>query len=320
MKKILALLLTLTLTLTFFVSCSLFEKDDVKIKIGVMNGPTGMGIAKVINDYGMDSEKYEFKIFSSPEIATAAFLNGEIDFACVPTNVAANLANKKSDFLSVAAINTLGSLYVIAREGVEINSVADLNGKTIYYGVKTSTTEPILNHIFSQNSVNVSYNIEADHDAVVAKMVKGEIDIAVLPEPKATVAILNAKQNGKNYSVKLNVSNEWDKISSTELPMGCVIVRNEFLNKHKKATTSFLDEYKSSIEYIGNLENKKEAASMIVNAGILPKVPVAESALVNLNGAIVYMDSQDMKDALMGFYDAIGVAKPNDSFYYMNSK
>ena len=320
MKKIIALILTLTLALTVFVSCSLYKPDDVKIKIGVMNGPTGMGIAKLINDCGMDSDKYEFKIFSSPEIATAAFLNGEIDFACVPTNVAANLANKKADFLSVAAINTLGSLYVIAKNGVEIISVADLNGKNIYYGVKTSTTEPILNHIFAKNNISVNYNVEIDHDAVVAKMVKGEIDIAVLPEPKATVAILNAKQQGQAYSVKLNVSEEWDKISSTELPMGCIIVRNEFIKDHERATAEFLKEYKASIEYIGKSENKDSSANMIVNASILPKVPVAQSALTNLDGAIVYIDGEKMKNALVAFYDAIGVKRPADSFYYIASK
>ena len=130
--------------------------DNAKIKIGVMNGPTGMGLAKLVNDYGMSSEKYEFTIFSSPENATAALANGDIDVACVPTNLAANLANKKSDYISVGAINCLGSLYVVAKDGVEINSIADLKDKTIYYGVKTSTTEPILKYILNKNDLEAN--------------------------------------------------------------------------------------------------------------------------------------------------------------------
>ena len=162
----------------------------------------------------------------------------------------------------------------------------------------------------------VNVYVEKDHDVVSAKMATGEIEIAVLPEPKATAAILNAKKEGQNYSIKLNLSTEWDKVSSTVLPMGCIIARNDFLDAHEGAAVEFLREYKESIEFIANKDNKTDAANMIVNAGILPKLPIAQSALNNLDGSIVYMDSNDMKNALVGFYDAIGIAKPDDSFYY----
>ena len=162
----------------------------------------------------------------------------------------------------------------------------------------------------------VNVYVEKDHDTVSAKMATGEIEIAVLPEPKATAAILAARNAGQNYSIKLNLSTEWDKVSSTSLTMGCIIVRNEFLTAHEGAAVEFLKEYKNSIEFIGNKDNKTEAANMIVSAGILPKLPIAQSALTNLDGSIVYMDSENMKNALVGFYDAIGISRPDDSFYY----
>ncbi len=169
---------------------------------------------------------------------------------------------------------------------------------------------------------DVNVYVLADHDAVVAKIVKGEIDVAVLPEPKASAAIISAKNANQNYSIALNLSEEWDKISSTELPMGCIVAKNDFLNLHEGAAVEFLKEYKASIEYIGNPENKESAAGMIVNAGILPKLPIAKSSLENLYGSIVYKDSSDMKDTLIGFYNAIGIDNPGDDFYYTpdNSK
>ena len=158
---------------------------------------------------------------------------------------------------------------------------------------------------------------EADHDAVVAKMLTGEIEVAVLPEPKATVAILNAKQKGYKYSVKLNLSNEWSAVSQNELAMGCIAVRNNFLSSYEASLVDFLAEYKASIEYIGNAQNAEASAQMIVDAGVLPKLPVAKSALGNLYGAIVYQDGEEMKATLKDFYSAISIAQPSDSFYYI---
>ena len=45
---------------------------------------------------------------------------------------------------------------------------------------------------------------------------------------------------------------------------------------------------------------------------------LANSALTNLYGSIVYIDGAEMKIALEGFYTAIGYALPADSFYYGN--
>ena len=321
MKKLIALLLLISSLVFVFASCDNGDDDGapdelVKINVGVMNGPTGMGMAQLINDNGMESEKYSFSTFSSPQDATAGLQNGELDMLCVPTNLAANLANKSSDFVTVASINCLGSLYVLTKEGIQINNIADLAGKTIYYGDVTSTTGPIIKYILQQNNITANLVVEDTMDILSAKITNGEVDIAILPEPKATAAILSAKQNSNKYNISLNLSTEWDKVSDTPLTMGCIIVRNDFLKNNKASVDAFLAEYKSSIEYIGNRENHEVAAQLIVDAGILPKLPVAKSALTNLYGSIVYIDGAEMKAALKGFYAAINITSPSDSFYY----
>lgn len=157
---------------------------------------------------------------------------------------------------------------------------------------------------------------EADHDVVVAHIAGGEIDIAILPEPKATVAINTAKAQGYNYSIKLNLSEEWNKISDEPLAMGCIVANKAFTQGNEKLIRDFLYEYKNSIEFIGNAENKAEAAQMIVDAKILPKLPIATSALNNLYGSIVYSDGEEMEQTLKAFYQAIGITSPDDTFYY----
>ena len=177
------------------------------------------------------------------------------------------------------------------------------------------------NNTETPGSDSVLLTSVVDHDYVKSLMETGKIDIAILPEPKATAAINSAKKNGFEYSIKLNLSTEWDNISDSPLSMGCIAVNNSFLSANESEVLAFLAEYKSSIEYIGSQANLDSSSQMIVSSGVIPALPVAKSALNNLYGSIVYQDGEEMKSTLLGFYDAIGNAKPeNDSFYYIPSK
>ena len=316
MKKIIALLLSVMFVLLCFTACKPTDEDYEKINIGVMSGPTGMGMAKLMSDYKEENDKYAFKVFSAPTDATAELASGTLDMLCVPTNLAANLSNKQPGYITVASINCLGSLYVLAKSGVAVSNISDLEGKTIHYGAPTSTTGPILRYILNNNNITANIVEEPSMDIVQAKMVNGEADIVVLPEPKATLAKISSAQNNNNYSVCLNLSTEWSNISDTPLAMGCIVVRNEFLSKNKASVDNFLEEYKASIEYIANTSNQDAAAQMIVDAGVLPKFAVAKSALSNLYGSIVYVDGEEMKQTLKSFYTAINLKQPEDSFYY----
>lgn len=322
MKKTVAFILTIVLALSALVSCNPNKTDEIqKINVGYLAGPTGMGMAKLISDTPEDSEKYAFTAYTDPNLATPDLLNGTIDMACLPTNAAANLYNKGKD-ISVIAVNTLGSLFVIADKTVSIESISDLADKTIYASVPGSTTEPILKHILAENNVEAEIKVDsASHDDLVAKVKtsNGEA-IAILPEPKVSATLMQAS----NYEVKLNISEEWSKISDQPLAMGCIVVRNDFLKNNKNAVDAFLKDYKASVDYIAAKENRENAAQIIFKVGILPKLPIATSALNNLDGAIVLITGDDMTQVLKKFYTvllssspaSVGNKQPADAFYY----
>ena len=315
MKKIIASLLFIALLAVTLTSCFTPAGDETeKINIGVMSGPTGMGMAKLMNDNKDNTEKYEFRIYNDPNSATADLANGTVDMLCLPTNLATNLSIKQEDYISTIAINCLGSLYLLSDGTNEIEDIGDLEGKTIYTSVKTSTTGPILRYILEEAGVNatVEDSVYADHDSLVAAIKNGDVDLAVLPEPKASAALM---QNA-DYSIALNLSTEWELVSTEPLTMGCIVVRNDFLATNKATVDKFLSEYKASVEFISNEANHTVAANMIVDNGIIPKLPIAKSALTNLYGSIVYIDGEDMQAALESFYNAIGNNQPSDEFYY----
>ena len=94
MKKSISLLFVFVIALSLLTSCFPSAADDTVIRIGVMSGPTGMGMAKLMHDNPEGSEKYEFSIYSAPTNATADLIGGTLDMLCLPTNTAATLKNK----------------------------------------------------------------------------------------------------------------------------------------------------------------------------------------------------------------------------------
>lgn len=300
MKQMITLMMTLLLLVSF--ACA------EPLRIGVMSGPTGMGMAQLMST---QPEDYTFEIYAAPTDATADLASGTLDLLCLPTNTAASLSNAKADYITVMAVNCLGTLYLVTDAQTRIASLSDLEGMTIWAGVPTSTTGAILQELFRVGGVSAQVEWEADHDAVVARLLRGEIHAAVLPEPKVTVALSKAE----GWQVALNLSALWDATHTTRLPMGCIVARNDTLRAREADVASFMKDYSASIAFIADAAHRAEAADMIAAAGILPAAGVAKKALANLDGSIVYEDGEQMKADLQAFYEIIGLKQPADAFY-----
>ena len=334
MKKIIALLLIITVFTLSFASCQILDlfkedKDTNVIKIAYMNGPTGMGIAKLIHDNGgVDgNEKYQFIKYDDASLATADLAAGKIDLACLPTNTAATLYNKTGK-VSVLAINCLNSLHIMTKTGIEINSLSDLEGKTIYT-IQNGTPAAILKHLLAESGVNATVETSIDGKLIAAPtdlaplLITGKLDIALVPEPVATAAPLKIASQDKDYTYKVAISltDAWSEISDSPVAMGCVVANTNFVSNNEEQLNSFLSEYEASINYIADVANRDVAAQYIVDAGVLDAVPAAKKSLANLGSAISYVDGNEMKTILQDFYTAIGVnliggKLPDDKFYY----
>ena len=304
--------------------------ENVKIRVGYMAGPTGMGMAKLISDNGGLnglSDKYSFTKYTDTTLAKTDLAAGKIDIICLPTNEAAAYNLKVDNDARVLAINCLNSLYFI--EGLDIFgsreiTLADLEGKTIYT-CKNGTPRMVLEYIIKELGldIDVSYSVNGKEILTPADLaslaIAGKIPNAVLPEPLVTSVVLNTKNKevlSQIFEVKIDLTTEWEKISDTPIAMGCVIANGDFAKKNSHIIDLFLEEYKASIDYIGNAENIDSAANYVVETGVMAAAPAAKKALLNLGNSICYIDGNDMKETLVAFYNALGIALPDDSFYY----
>lgn len=316
MKRIVAMITAAVMlfSLAAFAACSK-KQDDTEIRIAALKGPTGMGMVKLADKQNYPN--YTVSIEALPDALNPRIISGEVDVAAVPVNLASVLYNKLDGDISVLAVSTLGVLYVV-EAGSEVNSVADLAGKTVYATGQGATPEYILNYLLDKNGVagSVEVNYVGEHAALATMLADGSAEIGMLPEPNVTSTLAG----NDNLRIALNLTEEWNKVCSTELVQGVVIARKSFVNEHPEAIEQFLREYEKSSAFVN--ENIDEAAKLIVDAGILGNVEIAKKAIPNCN--ISFSKGEAMHKAVEGMLavlfeanpKSIGGKLPDKDFYY----
>ncbi|MBO5416408.1 MAG: ABC transporter substrate-binding protein [Clostridia bacterium] len=321
-KKILLVVLALTLVILPLASCAKDKPDsELEMKIYLLNGTTALGASKLICDAKNDALDMNYKIetFASADAITGAIVSGECAIAALPTNAAANLYKKSEGKIQLLAINTLGVLYLLSN-GVEVTDFNSLKGKTIYLPGAGSNPEFITAALINANGLEGEVKLDTttynSPDALSAAVTAGLVSLAVLPEPKVTVVT----SGNADVKVAMDFTDEWEKLyGENTMAQGCLVVNSEFAKEHPVEVSKFLDDYKASVEFIS--EATDDSINAIVDAGILPKAPIAKKALPNCN--ICFIEGKDMKDAISVFYEKLHqsnnksiAAIPDDGFYY----
>ena len=292
--------------------------------VAALKGPTAMGMVKMMSDdAASDAPVYGFNIFASADEITPKLVQGELDLAAVPANLASVLYNNTEGQVQVLAINTLGVLYIV-ENGDSIQSVADLKGKTIYASGKGSTPEYALRYLLSGNGIDpdadVTIQWKSEHSECVAALAADPAGIAMLPQPFVTTA----QSQNENLRVALDMTQEWDALakengSDAALLTGVVVARKAFVEENPETVEQFLSDYEASVAYTE--EDLEGAAKLIGEYDIVPEA-VAQKALPACN--ITLIRGEEMKAKLSAYLQtlmdqnpkAIGGAMPGDDFYY----
>lgn len=299
-------------------------KDSGSLKVGSLKGPTSMGLVRLMEktENGQSQGSYEFTMVTAADELLGKVVNGDLDVALVPANMASILYNKTNHDVTVININTLGVLYGISSDD-SIKSMADLKGKTIYLPGKGTTPDYALRHVLAANGLSeddVTLEYKSEPAEVAAILKEKPDEVGLLPQPFVTAAMA---QNDSLHMV-LDLTKEWNAVSKDDestLVTGVTICRNDVLADHKDAIDTFLSEQKESAAYAN--ENGKETALLVAKAGIIEKAPIAEKALPYCS--ITYLDGNEMKSLLGGYlkvlYDmdpqTVGGTLPDEQFYYI---
>jgi len=295
--------------------------EKTTIRIAGLKGPTSMGMVKLMEDAANDnaSGNYVFSLFGSADEVTPKLIQGELDMAAIPANLAAVLYNNTDGAIRVLAVNTLGVLDIVEK-GNTVQNIADLKGKMIYATGKGSTPEYTLRHILSENGIDpdndVTLEFKSEPTEVVSLLTAEENAVAMLPQPYVTAAL--GKVEGLRIAIDLNEA--WNSLNSeSKLITGVMVARTDFIEQNNAAVDAFLKEYEDSINWVN--ANNADAAALIEKFDIA-KAAVAQKALPYCN--ITFLAGKEMTAPLYGYLNvlhdqnpkAVGGKLPGENFCY----
>lgn len=296
--------------------------EKTVVRLAGMKGPTSIGLVGLLeNDAnGTSCNDYEFTLAGAADEITPLLIQGKLDIAAVPANLASVLYNKTEGKVKLLAINNLGVLYIVAK-GESVDSVADLKGKTIYATGKGTTPEYTLRNVLIKNNIDpdkdVTIEFKAEATEVVAAISKAENAIAMLPQPYVTVACNKVE----GLSVVLDLNEEWGKVSDGSIVTGVIVVRDEFAKANPEAIKKFLEEYQASVKSVN--DDAAASAKLVVKHGIFDNEGVIAKAIPACN--IKYIAGSDLKNPVSNYLavlfeqnpQSVGGKLPGDDFYYV---
>lgn len=290
------------------------EKIETDIRIGSLKGPTTIGLANLI-DEGKD--EYITEIFPLAEEIVIRLNKKELDLAVIPANLASTLYNKTEGEIQVLGTNNLGVLHII-ENGNNIESLEDLNGKTIWSVGKGTTPDAILNHIKDEMDLdlNIEYKSEASE---VGKLLATESDIvACLPEPFVSVL----EKGNEDIKRVIDVNEEWKSMNDGDpIVIGVLVGRKEFIMENEESVAIFLEDYEKSIDYAKENDEQKEDVLRISEE--LDIIPGGLGVEVIDNCNLYFSEGEEMEELIENYLEIledfnpeiIGGKEPEDDFY-----
>ncbi|GCE77942.1 ABC transporter substrate-binding protein [Cellulomonas biazotea] len=299
--------------------------ERTTVRVASLKGPTTMGLVGLMDDAARGTARHDYQVtvYGTPDEVLPKVLQGDVDVAMVPANLAAVLHAKTvgtAGEVQVAAVNTLGVLHVV-EVGDTVRTLADLRGRTVYSTGKGASPQFVLEHLLTTygldpaTDLTVTYVSEATE--VAARLAAEPGAVAVLPQPYVTV--VTAQVPGARAAIDL--TDAWaDVTPDAPLVTGVVVVRSQFATEHPAAFDEFLDDYAASTRFTN--EHPDEAGVLIAAAGIVPAAAVATAAIPGSH--ITYLDGPQMRAALDGYLGvlfaadpaSVGGALPGDDLYH----
>lgn len=323
-KNILPALFIICVLIISAAGCKLPDMNPAQIHIGCMKGPTAIGMVQLItsSDEGYSINDYYPTIAGTADEISSSLINGTLDIAAVPCNLASILYNKTDGEIVTAAINTLGVLYIV-ENGNEVQAVSDLKGKTIYSTGQGTTPEYTLRYLLESAGLNpdtdVTITFKSEAPEVVAMLSQNPDAVAMLPQPYVTAAT----ESNPDWRIALDVTAEWEALNDSTVVTGVIVARRDFIEKNENAFQDFLAEYKASATYAN--EYTSQTAQLLERYDIFPSA-IAVKAIPYCN--VTCITGEEMQEKILAYLeilyeqnpDAIGGKLPEEGMFYLEAE
>ncbi|MCI7207739.1 MAG: ABC transporter substrate-binding protein, partial [Clostridium sp.] len=266
------------------------------------------------------SYKTSYTIESNDKKLVESLNKKQVDIALVPTDMAAKVYNKNSNYQICASIGQ-GSYYLVTSDPEVIGFNSTLINKEIAIAGESSMTDNIVKAILKKNNIDETL-VKFKYTNTVPELVKtltlGEIYIGIVPETSLTSLLY--KHSGLKILASTNDAYENTFDISEGYPQFSVIVRKDFAKNNKEYVNKFLSKVKESIEFVNN--NPLQAGAYGEELKIPIKPQILSKAIKRCNLKFIEIDK--FKQNYEYFFDilynynneAVGGTVPDESIYH----
>lgn len=255
-----------------------------------------------------DIQPWRADVWRDVDVLRAGLANHSMDLSIVPSYVAANLA-ARGEKVKLINIMTRGLLQFISRDGA-ITSVADLVGKKIVLPFKNDMPDLILQALCQKAGIqfsDLSITYTATPPEALALFLHQKADLALLPEPLVSVAIMRGKMSGQNIERVFDIQKAWEQATHTSagIPQAGLLVSEAFYIENQAFLHQLDEDLKAALAW--TQANPKQASE--IGATLIPAPALAiEAALPHAN--LVIDSTRAIESDMMTFFQALYELNP----------
>ncbi len=290
------------------------------IRLGALKGPTGIGMIHLFEGDTPLPRDAELTIeaIGSTDTMVARLLSGELDAAVLPVNIAAKLYNGGVDYRLLAVVGN-GMVKLVSTDP-SIGSFSDLRGRTVYIAGQGATPEYLFRTIARHEGLDPDRDLKIvfsmPYPEIAASIVAGRIDLAVLPEPFATLAL----RGNPSARVAFSLSGLWKTATGqASYPMSVFVASGAYIDRHPELIAALMTAYRSSIQNV--LADPVTAGVLVEKHDLGLKAPIATASIPA--SEFVFIPASDARasvEALLSVFlslspNSIGSKLPDEAFY-----
>lgn len=262
-----------TLFIVLLFSCA--EKQSSTISIGVLDGPSAISFIQLIDKpVEIDGRKIEIIIKNEPQQIQALMMQGKLDFAILPTVMAANLYNKGVKYRMVAC-PIWGTLYLMTNS--KVRDIEDLKGQTISVFGQGSTSDILLRRLLQQklvDNVRIDYTHSTNNEIARALLLK-KINVAVVSEPMASNLL--SKDSSIHIVCKIDCNDYFDNSDKNIFVQTAFLVSEKLTLKNPSLIKPVCEAYTNSCNYTN--EQPEMTARLLVLHNFSTDIDLAKKSL-----------------------------------------
>lgn len=238
----------------------------------------------------------EWISFNAGPAEVEALFAGDIDIGYIGPVPAINANVKSKGDVRIIAGATEAGAILVRRQGTDISSVKDLEGKKVAVPQFGNTQHLSLLHLLSENGLKPTSDdgtveVVAVANADVANMMdQGNIDAALVPEPwGATLCSKGAEMAMDENEIYLDGN----------YSVAVVVVRKEFQEEHPDIVKAFLEQHENATVYIN--DNLEDACGKINQEIYEATKKELEDSILKEAFTRIKVNSEVNKDSIDGF-------------------